>query len=151
MDYSSQDLDREIADKIDALMTDGKVVDARWVAHAICSDHAAGLADNADGRFWRHCGYRASRDAVRRHISKRTDPTIEEKQFILPGFDHVRCYYPVPRDGEVVMVAAFDLTDDEIDTKVEELAKNQQTLRDHANELMRFKAWRRTLANQAAE
>ena len=124
----------------------------RWVAHEICNDHGEGLAGNDDAEFWRHGGYCECRRQVTKinNKHKMIAGDSESSQPTLPGFEYVQQAYIVNRDGEEFRISAFRLTEEEIDAKAAEYRKMGDTCFAHADELQRFKVWRRA-AGQAAQ
>jgi len=149
MSYENE-LNIEINKELDRLATEKLPWRASFIAHAICNNHADGLVegDEEHKNFWRHCGYEKTRSAVTRCINKRAGDTPEEddRQFRLPGYDHVHLYYVVRRNGDDVGVPVEDLTDDEIDLKSDRYREMGRTCFSHADELQRFKRERRAAA-----
>lgn len=145
MSYESA-LNREIYAELDDLAAKGAYFRAEFIAHKICSLHADGLADSEHRDFWRHCGYQEVRDQVRRCINKRAGDRVteDERQYRLPGYEHVHAYYVVKRDGNDVGVPAYDLSDDEIDQKSQLYRRMGRACFDHARELQRFKNERKS-------
>lgn len=138
----------EINAKLDALSEQRMPWVARWVAHAICSEHGDGLADNEHRDFWQHCGYQDCRKSVTECINRRAGEKAQKgksQQLALPGFDrdHLQDYYVVVRDGEEQGVCVLDLTDAEIMSKAEFYRAMGDACHAHARELDRFKNWRR--------
>jgi hypothetical protein len=137
----------EIEERLNALQAHAKLLDAQAIALDICGSHKHALSDDEHGWFWQWNGYQNVRDMVRQRINKRVgsdDPT-PRAQIVLPGFerDRLQDYYTVSRDGAEVHVPVVDLTDDEIEAKAEEKRKMGAACYAHADELMRFKRWRR--------
>lgn len=141
-----QKLNEEIAAKVDEIVKKGGPLFPDWIAHAICNDHADGLADgNEEADFWRHNGYRTVRRQVGTFITKNFKPEErkdERRQFIFPGFDHVQTHYVVERDGDEIAIPTNSLTDEEIDAVVSRMRSSAATLYAHADELERFKSYR---------
>ncbi len=140
MSYEKR-LKAEINSKIDDMMACGQALRAEFIAHAICNDHMAGLADNEDADFWRHAGYRMCREYVTRCINKRAGDKIERQVLepTLPGYEHVHRYYTVSRDGDEVAVSVYDMTDDELEGKAALYRSFGAANYAHADELDRFK------------
>lgn len=140
MSYETQ-LNAEIYKQLDQLSEMGQAWRAEFIAHAIVSSHAEGLPDNEHTDFWRHCAYRSVREAVRRCINKRAgdERPADDRQYRIPGYDHVHAYYVVRRDDTDVGVPVSDLTDDEIDQKSALYKKMGRECFDHADELQRYK------------
>jgi hypothetical protein len=138
-------LREEIYAKLDELEADGQELHAAWITHAVCNDHVEGLADNDHAEFWQHGGYHTVRNEVRlcindRHGDKRK-PRARDPW--LPGFVHLQPYYSVNRGGDEIGVPAFDLGDEEIDERAALYRKFGDANHEHADELIRFKHWRR--------
>lgn len=113
-----------------------------FVTQAICGPHLKGLRKGKDRDFWLHCGYEKTRTAVARRINKRAADVIEEQddaQPLLPGYDHLHAYYLVRRNGDDIAVHVDDLTDDEIDQKIDRIEKMGRSCFAHASEFRRFK------------
>jgi hypothetical protein len=147
-----EELNAEIAAKIEALNATGQPLVAAWITHAICNDHIDGLAENEQREFWLHGGHKTVRAEVRRHISKKFGDDIEvrESHPTLPGFDHLRTQYFVKREDDDLVVAVHDLTDEEIDGKAALYRSMGAACFAHADELERFKHLR-TPSMAAAE
>lgn len=148
MSYHNQ-LVEEIHSILDGLAERRENWDATWVAHEVCQSHKDGLSADAEADFWRHCGYAQTRDMVRRCISERAEPprpealeTERARQYVLPGFDHIRTHYLVERDGTEVGVFVYSLTDEEIEAKASQYRKMGAACYAHANELDRFRELR---------
>lgn len=147
MPYSDADIGREIEAKLDELEAGGRSLHANWITHAICSDHRAGLVDSDEAEFWRWGGYRATRNEVRRRISKRhaTSESQSPRQgsfFAENGFLYVQDYYMVVRNGEDVGVPTLQMTEDEIEAKARMLEAMGRVCQAHADELRQVKGWR---------
>jgi hypothetical protein len=136
----------EIHRVLDSLKDEGKDWDATWIAHAICKAHEKGLASNGEAEFWRHCGYAEARDRVRRAIGERAAPekpedeaAPESRQYVLPGFEHMRTHYVVERDGERVGVFVYNMTEDELAQRAAFYRSMGAACYAHADELDRFR------------
>lgn len=124
-----------------------------FVSHAICAKHLEGLADGEHKDFWLHCGYDKTRAAVTRRINRRAADILEgldERQPLLPGYDHLHPYYIVRRDGDDVAVHVDDMTDDEIDRKIARIMEMGRTCFAHAREFKRFKRERTATRKKGA-
>ena len=143
MSYAEQ-LKTQINARINNLIESGEPLRAQWIAHEVCEEHTEGLAENDHADFWRHGGYKACREEVRRCIGKRVGdkPKARDNQLKLPGFDHLQEYYLVERGGDEIGVPVDGMTDDEIDAKAHLYRQMGMGCFAHANELDRFKKWR---------
>lgn len=130
----------EINSQLDAL--GDRPWEASWVAHAICNSHLAGLSENDDALFWRHCGYAECRDQVRKCINRRAgiDEERQPGQRTLPGFDYLQSHYLVKRDGIEVGVPVYDLSGQELEAKAAQYRSMGAACFAHANEIDRFRA-----------
>lgn len=155
---SDQDQGRLVAiitHQLDSLAAAGTPWRAQWIAHAIVNEHCAALDDDhEDAWFWRKTSYAATREAVRKEISRRAGDDSQKKdrpQLDLPGFDreHLQDYYVVRRDGDDIGVPVTALTDQEIDSKADLYESMARACSAHADELRRFKAWRTDLLRDA--
>lgn len=145
----------EIEKELDGLAQSGFAWRANFVAHSVCGNHSEGLAESADADFWRWNTYSSVRRIVTQVINNRagTKPeTPSHQQIDLPGFEreHLQDYYVVIRDDEEIGLPVTDLTDDELEEKARLYRKMGRTCFAHADELDRFRSWRRVLV-QAAE
>jgi hypothetical protein len=141
MSYADQ-ITTEINALLDRLSDEGQSWRPRWIAHMICESHKKGLSKSKHAHFWLHCGYAEVRKQVGECISRRTNPAAEaaeEEAPRLPGFSHVREYYSVKRDDEVIGVPVRQLTLQEFDEKIVMLRKRAVTENAHANELEKLK------------
>lgn len=147
-------LQTEINEAIDALIRERKKVVPQWVTHSICMAHRAGLKGTGDDRdFWEYCTYAKVRQEITRVINKRgatqgADPRTSGHQLVLVGFERhlLQDMYVVTRDGVeigVPIVGPDAITDDELDAKAAQYDTMAATTRAHADELRRFKVWRR--------
>lgn len=142
---------------LDAQETRKAKFQPQWIAHEICRAHCEGLLDeptNPHVRFWVYTGYTLTRRFVTECINRRLNPvlpadqaaTVRHTQPLLPydGFprEYLQNYYVVRRDGGDVGVPTRDLTDAELDDKVDLFMGQMRQLSAHANELVRYKEWR---------
>ena len=144
---NTQRIRAAVVAKIEALMNQGAVLNPKWITHAVCAEHEAGLPEGDDGDFWRACGYIAARDVTRRALNDLTGIEADRgptAQMLLPGFTHVRTFYPVVRDGDEMSVSVVEMSDAEIDRKIDELRVMGDGCYAHADELSRFKVRRST-------
>ena len=141
MSYSDQ-LRTEIVEILNALAEEHRPWNPDWITTAICGNHEHGLSEinGEDIEFWRYCGQRACREAVRRCINQLAGdrPEQDDGQLVLPGWDHLQAYYTVNRDGTSIGIPVFDLTDIEIKEKAKEYRKMGEGCFAHADELLRF-------------
>lgn len=138
----------EIDKRLDELARSGDPWIARWVANDICTSHEAALRSGEGADFWLWTGYQHVRRIVTRRINKRAGPSADvpdKPQLVLHGFEreHLQDYYVVERENEEVGVPVTQLTDAEIDTKIEEKRAMGAACYAHADELRRFKHWRK--------
>lgn len=157
MSYRDQ-LVGEINSQLDTLAKMKQPWRARWIAHGVCNAHANGLNEGDDADFWRYSSYEFTRKLVTECINRRAGPKAERSaddgQFAFPEFErtHLQNYYVVKRDGEELGIFVGDLTDDEIEGKAALYRSQAATCYEHADELDRFKAWRKSRhAGQHAE
>ena len=143
-----QRLKQEINQMLDRLAKRSSIWDAKSIAHAICNNHSDALAPGEEADFWRHAGYRHTRETVRKIINQRAGdrPDQDDGQLKLPGYDHLHAYYIVSRNGEDVGIPVYDMTDEEIEAKAQTYRSMAAACYAHADELDRF----RTLRRQAA-
>lgn len=154
MSYQDRLLE-QINIKLDDLAEAGQRWIPLWVTHALCADHMVGLADDGEHReFWEYGTYMHVRRVVTQVINKRSDDNPHERrnfQLVLDGFERNRLqdYYVVTRDDEeigVPIIGEFAITDDELDSKAALYRAMGQACFEHADELERFKEWRRRAA-----
>lgn len=136
----------EITVVLDRLESQGKAMLAPWITHSICNKHKDGLAQNDDAEFWEFGGYKTCRSMVTRTINQRAgdNPIGEQKQALLPGFEHLQSFYVVDRKGDEVGIPVDLMTDEEIDDKAEMYRKMAGACIGHADELIRYKHLRRS-------
>ena len=140
MSYETQ-LRAEIHQKIDESIKANTRIVASWITHEICEDHRCGLSEiGVDSDYWQWCGYRTTREYVRRCISKRINdiPEDDDPQLKLDGFDHVQTHYLVKRGGEDIGVPIEEMTIDEIASKASHYKAMGAACFDHADELLRY-------------
>ena len=154
MSYHDRLLD-EINERLDVLALRKQKWVPQWIAHEVCLSHrAALLADGIDREFWEHSAYMHVRRVVTQVINKRSGDTPYERQptqLTLNGFnrDRLQDYYVVVRDEEEVAVPIIGndaITDDELDVKVTLYRSMGAACYQHADEIVRFKRWRKTAA-----
>ena len=138
----------EINAHLDRLAKDDEPWIASWITTAICNDHAAGLRDGDESHFWRWGTAHCVRELVRKQINARAGNSPEHKgqdQLTLVGFGRTRLqrYYMVDRDGQEQGVPVTQLTDPEIEGKAREYRAMGTACYAHADELERYKDWRR--------
>ena len=147
MSYRDQ-LVSEINTQLDRLMKVKQPWRAQWIAHSVCTAHAEGLTDCEHADFWRYSSYEFTRKLVTECINRRAGPKAdrvsEKEQFAFPGFarEHLQNYYVVTREGEDVGIFVGEMTDAEIDAKINLYRAQAVTCKGHADELERFKEWR---------
>ena len=150
--YHDGQLRQEINIVLDRLQTNGEAMRPQWVAHEVCDSHRRGLVNDSesiDVAFWTYTGYFAARKLATQCINDR-DASVsgqERLQPLLPydGFSRTELqdYYVVTRDDEDIAVPTRDLTDEEIHQKIALYRRNAYRLNAHADELERYKEWRR--------
>lgn len=138
----------EINAAIDRMKLAGLPIEARWIAHEIAGTMNSAISGDGDeADTLRHALYRYLRDLTNKVFKERfaDDSDGEPKQLVFPGFarEHVRDYYLIKRGGTEVAVQVDLMTDDEIDAYRERLYAHARTEIAHADELARFKEWRR--------
>lgn len=138
----------EIKAVLDDLEKRGQPLIADWVTHEVCKAHLAGLAENEHAEFWRHGGFKTVRNETRLCINERVDgkPSRAQGEPWLPGFVHLQPYYMVERDGDEIGVRTPELTDEEIEAKAQFFDKLSVACAEHADELRRYKLYRRKAA-----
>lgn len=146
-----ESLVREINTHLDDLASRQYPWVAPWIAKSICAEHADAFqspdTSDDDRAFWECTGYAYTRKLVTEQINKRAQGDQAEQvrqQLALPGFErtHLQDYYVVEREGLEQGICVLNLTDDEIDAKVAIYRRQAETNLAHADELVRFKAWR---------
>lgn len=145
MSYSDK-LIVEINSVIDRKIAAGLPLLAQWITHEVCEAHDEGLAPNDHSDFWRHSGYKATRDEVRRCINRRIgdQPGAADRQMVFDGFEQLQRYYMVDRDGDQIGVPVQELTDEEIEGKAATYRSMGAACFAHADELDRYRHWRTT-------
>lgn len=139
---STQNIRDQINGKIESLMGRNAILDPGWITHSVLADHFDTLVKGQNDDFWLICTGRFVRDQVRRALNDLTDISPEKSpdmQMILPGFDHVRKYYPVLRNGVEQHVPVVEMTDRELTDKAEELRIMGRSCIQHADELVRLR------------
>ena len=153
--YTDSILREEINKAIDKLEARKQSVRPAWITHAICKEHVAGLAvdgnqegvdEPLDVAFWRFNGYTNVRKLATDCINEREKPITKPDNPFLPGYEYLQHSYVVERDGEFVKVPTGELTCDELLAKADLYDHNAVTLNQHANELRRYAALRKTQA-----
>lgn len=138
----------EINAHLDRLAQNNERWIASWITTAVCNDHAGGLREGEESHFWRWGTAHCVRELVRKQINARAGSSPEHQQqdqFTLAGFErtHLQRYYMVERDDQEQGVPVTQLTDSEIDAKAREYRAMGTACYAHADELERYKDWRR--------
>lgn len=129
---------------IDIQIDGGSILDPTRIATEVCSRYKGELSERGDGGLYEYATYRTVRDAIGKLISKKLDtqPGEVDRQFLLPGFKHLQTHYIVKRDGASLGVPVAEMTDEEIDEKVNLYQKRSHALQEHVTELLEFKKTR---------
>lgn len=147
--YSEGDLQREANSLVDSYLKVGLQSDPNWMTQAILNRHP--LPDDFEGEhreFSDICRFNHVRAAVRKAVNryKVENGPQEDKQLVLPGFDHLQRGYLVTRDKQQVLVPVDLLTDEEIEGKALEYERMAEGCRAHAKELRQYMRERRVSA-----
>lgn len=138
--------DVEIAAVVSAWAAAGRELTPAFITHEIVTAHEQrGLARECDDTlFFKHYTYKAVRKDVGAYIAKvyGGDSDVEPKTPPLPGFDHIQQYYVIKRGKEDVAVPVAQMTDDEIDARIQFLKRRAGACLAHADELHRYKTLR---------
>lgn len=138
MGYTLGDLDREIAEKIDAYGAEAGIDKQELIAE-VMSEHAEIEGEDADFHLV------VSQDAVRAHVEKafnrikksETEPDADQGK--LPGFDHIQRQYLVEgEDGRRVAIHVDAMSADQLRAKCKQLRAMGRGLLAHADELERY-------------
>lgn len=136
----------EIAAHVAAWDRAGKELVPAFITHEIITKHEPGLArTNEHTEFFKHYTYKGHRKDVGSYIAKMYGDDDDKQKTLdqfLPGFEHVQRRYVIKRGSEDVAVLVEQMTDDEIDARVQLLKRRGRACLAHADELARFKAIR---------
>jgi hypothetical protein len=144
----------DIHERLDRAEASGDLPVAKWIAHDICTSHLSALHEDGEHtEYWRYCGYHTTREMVRVCVSKRSgkEELATGDQGLLPGFEHVRQKYLVPRGGLEVSVSVYAMTHAEIMAKVAFYRDMGAGCFAHAEELVRFLSTRNSSPEAANE
>jgi len=92
--------------------------------------------------FFKHYAYKGHRKDVGSYIAKvygGDDEDDSDGQHILEGFEYVQTHYVIERDGSKIGVRVENMSDDEIDARVQLLERRGAACIAHADDLKRFK------------
>lgn len=138
MGYTLGDLNREIADLIDAYAS-GSGIDKSEAIAEIMAAHPEIEGDDADFAIV------GAQEAVRIHFEKainrikRSEAEPDDSQGTLPGFEHIQQRYIVEDDaGRRVALAVDAMSAQQIRDKCEQLRGMGRGLLAHADELERY-------------
>lgn len=144
--YSSKDLATEIQQLIEVKRKQKSVIHRDWLTNEIMQNHSDISGEDSD--FNLTFAKERVGDYVRKQIRRfKIRPTLEpDKQLTLVGFEYVQEYYALERENELLAVHVDSLSDEEIQSKVEELRAMGDGCHKHADELLRYLSHRRIRA-----
>lgn len=144
--FSEKDLYDEVQAIFDEMVLANKRIQVEWLANAVIARHPD--ASGADMDFYTLCAWKHLPVAVRA-VVRRSKPDEEGRaerdlplQPSLPGFTRLQTHYHVERDGEIELVPIDELSDADIDLKVQEYERMAEGCRLHAAELRRYKSYK---------
>lgn len=140
---------REIRQTVEAWDKSGKHLVPTFITHEIVKRHVAGLARaNEHTPFYEHFAHKGCRSEVGRYISKTygDEAADAKKPDTFFGYEYIQRHYVITRDGEDIAVPIDDLTDAEIEARVEMLRKRGLACLAHADELERYRSLREKVA-----
>lgn len=139
---TDKDMAKIVEDTFALFASDGRDLVSAWIAKDIIDRHSSGLADDENADFFRWCGYRAVREAVKKYVQNMS-PAKSDRAPLLPGLKHVQQCYSIERNGETCVVQTVLASDDELLAKAAEIQAMGDTCIAHADELRRFVKGRR--------
>jgi hypothetical protein len=141
---------QEIRDLIETTVASGGAVKKAWLVHAICQRHAADLGSDWS---WRRA-YNDTDAMVRRIIGQlkqlEFETTPAQGELFGGGYERLQKLYTVERDGDSVIVAVEDMTDDELIAKEHEHDAASIGHALHRDELRRYRLERSALRGVAS-
>lgn len=141
--YSQSDLFVEVCKIIDDTVDKGQQTQASWIATSVITKHPEITGNDSD--FYTLCAREHVRDTVRSAL-RRYKPQAgdSDPNLVLPGFKRLLKAYPIEREGDQVIVPIDQLSDPELDAKINELRAMGEGCFEHADELTRYKGQRKT-------
>lgn len=145
MEYSQEQLTNEVQSMFDEFVAAGRSIHVDWLANTVMDKHRD--VHGTDKDFYVLCAWHHVKTSIRQVVRK-SKPNEESglssiPQLSLPGFERIQTHYHVERDGEICLIRIDELSDQEIELKVEEYERMAEGCRLHAAELRRYKAQRR--------
>lgn len=140
-------LDKEVREFYDSVIDLNGDMSNSWIVTSIVRKHSSIAGE--DRGWYEDCAMLAVWDAVNRHVRRmkasEEAPGVEQAE-LFPGYKRLQRRYVVNRHGEQKIVLVENLTDDEIDAKIQEHEVQSAGHLLHAEELRRFKSERRQSA-----
>ena len=133
--YSLKELDGEISQACDELVTNGQTPKS-WVTEYVMKAHSQVFGVDADMALC--CMRETVASHVNKHFSKLKAAEEGKPQMPLPGFERLQRRYVITRDNQQTIVSVYDMTDEELEEKAEEMQAMAKGCLKHADELRRF-------------
>ncbi len=137
-----KDLENEVRTVIENLIDNDEIASAIWIAEKILTSHRP--AEGKDAEWYMLCAYEHLRDTIRRvlRLYKDSESDRVDKQLFLPGMERLQKAYLIERDDEQKIVPIMQITESEMDVKIEQYFTSADGHREHGEQLIRFKDWR---------
>jgi len=139
MNYSSEDLTKEVETLFDSYVKTGRSIHVDWLANAMMQRHPG--IDGPDKDFYTLCAWAHIKTTIRAVVrnSKPSESGISDiPQLSLPGFVRLQTHYHIERDSEICLIRIDELSDEEIELKAREYEAMAEGCRLHAAELRRY-------------
>lgn len=134
--YSIKDLESDIAQAAEALVTNGETPKT-WVVQSVLRAHSDVQGKDADMAIC--CMQETVASRVNKYFSKIKASEEERPQIPLPGFERLQRRYVITRNDEQTIVSVYHMTDEELELKAQEMESMAEGCMQHADELRRFK------------
>ena len=129
----------EIANAVNDMMDQKKIIDPNKVTDLICAKHRDEILDNAEFSIFNI--YSNVRREVRNVISKKLGVDEEQGmggQLTIQGFMRVQEYYSIMRGGIPLVVPVEQMTEEEVKEKAKWYRTCGQAFFEHADELIAY-------------
>lgn len=135
--YTLNDLESEIAAKIEYMRGHEEEIKPDWVTGSLMADHSD--IEGKDADFHLCCSRLSVRKYVTQQINNLESPQKEdENQLHLDGFEHLHLFYVITRKDGRIGVRIDCCTDEELEAKAKEYDSMGRACLAHAKELRRY-------------
>jgi hypothetical protein len=115
------------------------ILKTEWIANAVMNPYFKTLPETNAAEMVRYLSLLQCRRMVREIISKKLDGNgSDNRQYVIPGYEHLQTHYAVRRDGTPVGVPISLMTDQELEAKLQEYEKMGSSCFAHAREIAEY-------------